>query len=332
MSANNIETSFPIDAVITWVDGNDPAHKASRFKYSHNGEEFKLEDVAADTRFNDVGEIKYCIASLFRFAPWLRKIYIVTDNQNPHVEEYLDRYFPDRTIPIEIIDHKVIFSGYEQYLPVFNSLAIETMLWRIPNLSEHFIYFNDDLLLVNPVTSEDFFKNGKLLFYGKWRTFLKRKISLFFKRCKGERIDLSYKLFVSNSANLLGEKRRFPKLYHTAHPQLKSIFEEYYAEHEDSLIKNIHCKFRENSQYNSQALNYLIGIKKGICQRVRVKGKYLYLKPKYNKGEDYVKKKLFRFAKRPHALFCCFNSLDLAKKDDLALILSWIFNRLNVGE
>lgn len=49
------------DAVVTWVDGNAPTHRAARYKYSHNGEEFKYEDVASDTRFTSVGEIKGCM-------------------------------------------------------------------------------------------------------------------------------------------------------------------------------------------------------------------------------------------------------------------------------
>ncbi|MDE8160206.1 capsule biosynthesis protein CapK, partial [Erysipelothrix rhusiopathiae] len=31
---------------------------------------------------------------------------------------------------------------------------------RIEGLSEHFVYFNDDMFLNKPVTPEDFFKEG----------------------------------------------------------------------------------------------------------------------------------------------------------------------------
>ena len=47
--------TFPIDAVIAYVDGNDPVLKAKRYPYSHNGKEFKYEDVASDVRYADDG-------------------------------------------------------------------------------------------------------------------------------------------------------------------------------------------------------------------------------------------------------------------------------------
>lgn len=43
----------------------------------------------------------------------------------------------------EIIDH--------DYLPTFNSHVIEANLHKIPNLSEHFIYFNDDVFVAKPL-------------------------------------------------------------------------------------------------------------------------------------------------------------------------------------
>ena len=48
-----------------------------------------------------------------------------------------------------------------QYLPTYNSHTIELNLHRIPGLSENFVYFNDDVFLIRPVTPQHFFKNGK---------------------------------------------------------------------------------------------------------------------------------------------------------------------------
>ena len=327
-----MKSEFPIDAVVTWVDGNDPAHKAARYKYSHNGEEFQYEDVASDTRFHSVGEIKYCVASILRFAPWIRKIYIVTDNQNPGIEEYIDRYFPNRTTPIEIVDHKVIFTGYEQYLPVFNSLSVESMLWRIPGLSEKFLYFNDDFMLVRPVTPETFFKDGKTLVYGNWQSLCFINFLHFFKNLFLRRNAAGYRVFLINTARLVGLRNKFLRLYHIPFAQQKKLFEEYYTEHKEVLIKNIGCRFREPSQYNPQALNYLLGLQKKLSFLVPAQKHFVYLMPKPHRGDDYVSKKLQGFEKKSSAPFCCFNSLDKASEKDLNLILSWIHHRLGVGE
>jgi hypothetical protein len=67
---------------------------------------------------------------------------------------------------ITFIDHTDILPNLE-YLPTFNSQAIESNLHRIPGLCEHFIYFNDDVFLGRPVSPYDFFTpegNVKVLF------------------------------------------------------------------------------------------------------------------------------------------------------------------------
>jgi hypothetical protein len=67
---------------------------------------------------------------------------------------------------ITIVDHKEIFKDPAQ-LPTFNSQALECHLHRIPNLAEHFIYFNDDVFVGQPLSESDFFTDGgqiKILF------------------------------------------------------------------------------------------------------------------------------------------------------------------------
>ena len=159
--------SEKIDAVITWVDGDDPRHRAKRQRFGTQ-KHFAEENVAGDTRFSNLGEIFYCVASINRFAPWINKIFIVTDEQNPNLEPFLEQHFPQGYIPIEIVDHKTIFRGYEHYLPTFNSISIESMTWRIPGLSDKFIEFNDDFVLCAPVTPADFFAGeNKLVCYAQ---------------------------------------------------------------------------------------------------------------------------------------------------------------------
>lgn len=142
-----IQSNFPIDVVITWVDGNDPVLNAKRAAFI-KPEEAVEKDIAAPNRYANRGEIYWCIRSVNKFMPWVRRIFLVTDGQDPKAES---------RIPIEIVDHKVIFRGYEEYLPTFCTSSIEAMLWRIPGLSEHYIYLNDDFMLCRPVTPEMFF-------------------------------------------------------------------------------------------------------------------------------------------------------------------------------
>lgn len=90
---------------------------------------------------------RYSLRSLEVNAPWIRHIYIVTNGQVP---AWLDTSNPR----VSIIPHHLIFPN-RSVLPTFSSLAIEFNLHRIPNLSETFLYFNDDVFLGRPVTPWD---------------------------------------------------------------------------------------------------------------------------------------------------------------------------------
>ncbi len=148
------DVTFPIDAVYTWVDGDDPEWNESRLRLQAkiSGYEFHPEAIHT-ARFRSREELKYSLRSLEYFAPWFRKIYIVTADQIP---DWLDISNPK----IEIISHREIFD--ENNLPTFNSNAIISRLHHIPNLSENFIYINDDVLFGKPVKPSDFFTPGGL--------------------------------------------------------------------------------------------------------------------------------------------------------------------------
>lgn len=144
---------YPIDIVYLWVDGSDPIW------LSIKNHELVLWQTKADgvtaNRFNNNDELRYSLRSVLQYAPFFNHIYIITMNQCP---QWL------KTHPkISIIDHKEIFRKPDTDLPTFNSHALESNLHRIPGLSEHFIYFNDDVFLGQPVSPFDFFTlEGKI--------------------------------------------------------------------------------------------------------------------------------------------------------------------------
>lgn len=317
---------FSIDAVVTWVDGNDPMHRAKRAKFAGNGE-LQSEDIGGDIRFTSVGEIKYCLASILKFAPFIRKIFIVTDGQTPDVQKFLHTNFPDNPIPIEVVDHKVLYEGYESCLPVFNSLSIETNLWRIPDLSEHYIYFNDDCMLIAPTQPSDYFEDGKAICYADYFSAPFAAILRRLKHLFQSSPVFGFKDAMLNAANLLG-KNKFPYTGHIPLALRKSAVADYYAEHKNAMVANMTPRFREPSQYNPQTLCYLLGLDNGTVVLRSRKGKDVYVKPKDKPG--YMKAKLDKFDKASSALFACFNSLDDASEADKKMALDWLSHRLDV--
>ncbi len=165
----------PIDIVYTWVNGSDPVwlrekeqwgaiyglHNGStadetsaamggvgKGSMSASGNETAQDDRMSSNRYRDSDELRYSIRSVVKYAPWVRRIYIVTADQVPW---WLDTSHP----LIHIVTHEEIFPN-RSHLPVFSSPAIEAHLHRIPGLSKHFIYFNDDVFLGAPTSPEDF--------------------------------------------------------------------------------------------------------------------------------------------------------------------------------
>lgn len=318
-----------IDAVITWVDGEDPRHKAKREQYGSK-RSLSRDDVAGSTRFTSLGEIFYCVASLNRFASWLNKIYIVTDEQDPQLDDFITKHFPDGSIPVEIVDHKVIFKGYEHYLPTFNSISIESMTWRIPGLSEHYIEFNDDLILAAPTTPEDFFTaDGKVVCYGKKYSSFYTTVAHLLRRHRDGSRQVSFRHTMMNAAKLLGIRRQFIKIYHTPKALKRSVYAKYFESHEHNLTRNIRHRFRDPSQYNVEELQYLL-LRREHNLVLRPADNLLYLKPK--KDNEYIAKKLAEFDAKPKHIFGCFNSIDQMTEESRRMTIDWIMRRIGLAE
>jgi hypothetical protein len=169
MSGKNIE----IDLVYLWVDGSDPAWKKKKQAFTNA----PIDNTELNTvgRYANSDELKYSLRSVEKHAPWIRNIFIVTDNQRP---EWLNVDHPR----IRVIDHTTIIPP--EALPTFNSSVIEYFIYKIPGLSEYFLYANDDMFF-NADLGPDFFfaKDGypivglKRKLFGKWHHKLKAMIT-----------------------------------------------------------------------------------------------------------------------------------------------------------
>ena len=136
-----------IDLVYLWCDGNDENFIKERNYWAQKEDNISLQ-ATNPCRFIDNNELKYSLRSAEMFAPWINKIYIVTNGQVP---EWLDLNHPK----IKLVKHSEFMP--EECLPTFNSCAIEAYLPYIPGLSEYFLYANDDMFFAAPVKPEDFF-------------------------------------------------------------------------------------------------------------------------------------------------------------------------------
>jgi hypothetical protein len=230
-----------IDVVYTWVDSDDPRWIVKKSIFS-TGASFSSGD--NPYRYLSRDELKYSIRSLERFAPWVRNIYIVTDEQTPNWLEKID----DK---IKVIDHREIFPDHS-VLPVFNSHAIESCLHRIEGLSEFFIYFNDDVFLGRAVEPSHFFdETGASLMYISQASFIDPSIPV------GQQVPTDVAAY--NMQGLIIRDYGFTptrKMMHTPHPLRKSVMEEICIRYHDEVDATRRAKVRSKTDLAIPSMFY----------------------------------------------------------------------------
>ncbi len=237
-----------IDAVITWVDGNDPAHKALREHHMASAGAGMHENAVNPHRWACNGEIFYCLQSLDNHAPWLRTIWIVVESRLPDLSG-LPRALQAK---IQRITHQQLFDGFEDALPTYNSLAIETLLWRIPDLAEQFLYFNDDVFLTAPLSCSEVFLRGTPVLRGKWRNYSNLENAAL-SRTDPALFNLWMQI---NAAKAIGLKA--DHLFASAHvgfPMRRTVMASLYAQYSELFSRNVRHRFRDLSQFLPQALH-----------------------------------------------------------------------------
>ena len=140
-------TTQKVDFVITWIKNDDQKWQAAKNKYlSENA----TEDNSV-RQYRNWGLLRYWFRGVERFAPWVRKIHFVTEG---HLPDWLNT----KHDKLDIVKHSDFIP--EQCLPTFNSNAIELFVHKIPGLTEQFVYFNDDMFVINKMNPDDFFKDN----------------------------------------------------------------------------------------------------------------------------------------------------------------------------
>ena len=256
-----------IDFVVAWVDSNDPEWQKEYAKYRH--EEHK-EDKA---RYRNWDFFKYWFRAVERYAPWVNKIYLVTNGKNP---DWINPNHPK----LVLVNHKEFIP--HEFLPTFNANTIELNVHRIKGLSEHFVYFNDDFYLNAPVTPDYYFKEGlpcdnnreKLINIPRYDPLDRFSIQII-KYCDiavlnhhfsrrmvvneakrnwyGTHLGLKgivESLIISRGGKFVGFKTR-----HYEQPFLKSAYEDAWAK-EEKMLRASCTQFRQDTNLNDYFIRY----------------------------------------------------------------------------
>lgn len=291
------EGDFPVDVVFTWVNDKDPAWQEKYNAAKNIGVEHHGQYATDAARFSNHNELFFSVQSVIKFLPWVRNIYIVTDDQQPGwINE-----FPS----VKIVDHREIIEP--EFLPTFNSHVIEAHLHKIPALAEHFIYFNDDVFVARELPKGHFFKSNGLA-------------SIFpAKKClsemKGRGVmtpTLNASLSVSERLAQYFDVKIDTPLVHTYVPLRKSMFELVWEKYYADIQLFLSNKFRTDRDLNLATFfvpwfSYLSGkssLENDICYYFNVRSPVAQ--------HYYASLKCFKYDGAPHSF--CANDFSTTKQ------------------
>lgn len=303
-----------IDLVYLWVDGNDPVWQAKRNAIIGKTEEGSPVNCKGRSANND--ELKYSLRAIEMYAPWIRKIFIVTDEQTP---EWMDTSNPK----IRIVDLKEIMP--EESLPCFNSCLIEHFLYRIPGLTDKFLYSNDDMFINKEATPDDFFTpEGFPIVRLTRKPF--RKLRWWWREHIRRKPLKNYTRTVAHTSELVNEK--YGK-YYTGMPHHN--IDTYLRSDCQRIAEEIFCdEFKANNRNHMRSDD---DIQRSIISYVALaekRGKLRYVNAKESLCVRIHRERYFRKLEKYRPMFFCMNDSEYAKDEDRMKVKAYLDKRFPV--
>lgn len=306
-----VDNLSDVDLVYLWVDGTDDAWRKRKATFTQ--EHYSDVGMNSEARYADHQELRYSLRSAEKYAPWIRKIFIVTDRQIP---EWLDTSNPK----IRIVDHSEILDP--ETMPCFNSNVIEHHLHRIPGLSEHFLYANDDMLFNRPVEKKDFFMADGYPIV-RFNRRLCRKLWLKFLEKGLKKPTNSYNLAIQRSA-LLVEKKYGRYIGHKTHHNIDAYRKSDFLHTFLTFEKEIKASFKNHIRGDSDVQRNIYSFVPVVEKKAHVK----FVSQKTSFRCHIEKPYYFDRLKKYNPLLFCLNDSEYADAGSYELMrefLEWKF-------
>lgn len=233
------QTSEKIDMVYLWCDGNEKAFRERKNTFLKKENQNSNEEANGDKRFFDNEELRYSLRSLEQNAPWINHVFIVTDRQTP---KWLNLNYKK----VSIVDHSDILPTH--IIPCFNSNVIEYFLAFIPNLSEKFLYGNDDTFFGTYLTPDFFFNYEKPIVRLKKLKY--KEYNKYNSILLNNQKNYEWYANVANSLNILNQfynKNLYYEPIHNIDSYTKSSFLSTFNRFKPELMKCFNNRFRTNN-------------------------------------------------------------------------------------
>lgn len=289
-----------IDIVYLWVDGNDPVWRAKRDAFMGITDE--SSPITCKGRHANNDELKYSLRALEMYAPWIRKIFIVTDGQTPN-------WLNTSNSRVEIIDLTEIMPT--ECLPCYNSSLIEKFLHNIPDLAEHFLYANDDMFVNKNVSISDFFTpEGYPIVRLTRKPF--RKLRWFWREYIRRKPLKNYSTTIANASQLVDDKYG---IYYTGMPHHN--IDAYLKSDNKRIAEEVLCnEFLSNRKNHKRSDDDIQRIVYSYIALAEKRGTLCYVTRKESMLVRIHRKKHYAQLQEYNPLFFCMNDSEYAQDED----------------
>lgn len=220
-----------LDIVYTYVNSSIESWKKSRDETKqlfYNKIDNNI-DSNINCRYEDNDELKYSLRSMNEYFPNVGKVFIVVSDRE-QIPLWLNLN------NVIVVEHKDIIPL--EYLPTFNSHVIELYISNIKDLSDKFLYLNDDIFFCGNCKTNDFICDNTHIYY------ITNELS---KTGKSTVKEVGYRSAWKNANKLMNRmfmnESRY-KLFHAPIIIDKKCYEDMKGIFKDDVVKTSLSRFR----------------------------------------------------------------------------------------
>ena len=285
-----------IDIVIPYYNDHDNKWREILREYMKQ-ENSTDTQVIGDERYRDWDCFKYWFRCVEKNCKWVNKVFLLVASET-QVPEWLDTSNPK----LKVVLHKEFIP--EELLPTFNTMTIEMYIARIKDLSDNYVYCNDDYYFLNPTTEGMFFVDD----YPVYRDNSEKLVR--FGAYWLEAIDGTFYNILNNGIDLqkeiCKENAHWYAIDHLPVSHKKDFENEIINKYYDKFIKaNKTSRFRSKDKYCNHVY---------ICLYKDLKPYYKF--NNYHNSYYVTVKKDIDFEEHGNCDMICFNDTEQLSKDD----------------
>ena len=284
-----------IDIVVPFYNDSDKEWKKVLYECMEK-ENSTDRQVTGEERYRDWENFKYFFRGIEENCKWVNKVFLIVASES-QIPEWLDRNNPK----LRIVLHEEFIP--KELLPTFNTMTIELYISKIKDLSNNFVYCNDDYFFLNKTDAEMFFIND-LPVYADRECKLEK-----FGAYWTESSDGTFYQVLNNGIDLQievsGNKAKWYAIDHLPTPHKKDFENEIIDKYYDRFIQaNSKSRFRHKNNYSSHVF---------VCLYKDIKPYYIY---NFMNSYYVTVKKDIDFNEHKNCKMICFNDTEQLKQED----------------